>query len=97
MTFAQAVRVDTVRRTCTACPTQYEGQMADGRFFYFRYRHALAELGIGATLDDAVIETLGREIPAISYGDHPMDRQISEAEFHELFVQLLALREEPCG
>jgi hypothetical protein len=40
-------------QTCWACPEQYEGQLIDGQFFYFRYRFGCATLGVGRTLDEA--------------------------------------------
>jgi hypothetical protein len=41
-------------RTCTACPSQWEGTLEDGRSFYARYRWSSFGFGVGATLDDAV-------------------------------------------
>lgn len=92
MNFADAVQPGTVRRTCTACPTQYQGQMADGRWFYFRYRGGIADLGLGDTFDQAAEETFPRgQVPAISLGDR-WDGYLSEEEFREVFMRLLALR-----
>lgn len=79
--------------TCEACPTQYEGDLADGRRFYFRYRFARAMLGIGATDHDAVKETLTG--PFVHYGDPPYQGEIDEAEFKDLFMRLMREREDP--
>ena len=43
--------------TCEACPWQVEGQLEDGRRFYLRHRHCSMQLGVGATLEEAVRET----------------------------------------
>lgn len=48
--------------TCTACPLQVEGELLNGWCFYFRCRFDLAELGIGATPEDAVRATLPRVV-----------------------------------
>ena len=40
--------------TCSACPHQAEGELSDGRWFYFRARHECWELSIANTLDDAI-------------------------------------------
>lgn len=36
--------IKTSTMTCSACPVQIEGQLEDGRRFYFRYRYARAKL-----------------------------------------------------
>lgn len=82
------------RRTCSACPTQYEGTLVDGRTFYFRFRFARATLGVGATIDQAVCDPAET---CIGYGDHPMDGSIDEAEFQRLFVELMDLRADARG
>lgn len=52
-------RIVTIRCTCGACPTQYEGTLDDGNAFYFRYRWGFAEVGIAPTHDQAVEATFG--------------------------------------
>lgn len=41
-------------RTCFACPSQWEGELDDGRRLYVRYRHSWLNVGVGETADDAV-------------------------------------------
>jgi hypothetical protein len=41
-------------RTCTACPSQWEGRLEDGRHVYIRLRHGHGSIGIGDTKDEAV-------------------------------------------
>lgn len=67
-----------------ACPTQYEGSMRDGRRWYFRYRHGVAQLGIGATDDEAVEDSWGN---GIRLGDD-LDGCLDEDEFQDAFVSL---------
>lgn len=38
------------RVTCRGCPTQIEGRLVDGRWFYFRYRYGTARLGLSHSL-----------------------------------------------
>lgn len=38
------------RLTCAGCPTQIEGRLTDGRWFYFRYRYGTARLGLSVSL-----------------------------------------------
>lgn len=44
--------IRTARMTCSACPEQWEGELHDGRFFYFRYRFGRATLALGANRQD---------------------------------------------
>lgn len=81
--------VTTHRRTCSACPTQYEGTLTDGRTFYFRYRSGRAELGFGDGLDAAVEDSWVS--PSIGYGDR-LDGVADEDEFVALFLLLVAER-----
>ena len=61
--------------TCDACPHQVEGELSDGRWFYFRARHHHWELHIGKTLDDALDNNpiaQGQDPDGnLSYGDAP--------------------------
>ena len=44
--------------TCGACPFQVEGQLSDGREFYFRYRSSLLRIGVGETHQGAVHDAM---------------------------------------
>lgn len=84
--FAQIVSSYTL--TCHSAPTQYEGQLHDGRWFYFRYRFARAQLGIADTLNAAVEATVtGPAAVGVQYGDG-MAGHVDRQEFKELFVRL---------
>lgn len=54
--------VKNIIKTCTACPSQWEGHLEDGRMFYARYRYGYLTIEISkeptndvekAMLDDA--------------------------------------------
>ena len=73
------MRVKSYTVTCNACPHQAEGELDDGRWFFFWARRRHWEIGIGDTVDDAVgacqdDKPLARgEDPDgnLSYGDAP--------------------------
>lgn len=43
-----------LKKTCTACPSQWESILEDGRVIYARYRHGALRVGIGSDINDAV-------------------------------------------
>lgn len=65
--------------TCNACPHQAEGQLEDGRYFFFWARGFDWEVGIGDSVDDAVGScqdrnpfASGRDMDGnLSYGNAP--------------------------
>lgn len=46
--------VVSLTQTCSACPSQWEGQLNDGRWLYARYRWGHLSVGLGGSLDEAV-------------------------------------------
>lgn len=52
-----AGEVVEVEQTCTACPSQFEGRLANGAYFYARYRGARVRIGIA---DESVNNALDR-------------------------------------
>ncbi len=70
--------------TCESCPTQWEGQLRDGRYFYFRYRFGHATLAVGATAG----EVAGRRSVVMPIGDNlagTMDQDEYRATFLDLY------------
>lgn len=51
-------RLRTLRITCSACPTQWEGSTEDGKQFYARYRWGRLTWGFGNDIDAAVDASL---------------------------------------
>ena len=41
------IKLIELKRTCYACPSQWEGQTDDNRWVYFRYRHGYLRVEIG--------------------------------------------------
>jgi len=44
----------SAKRTCSFCPTQYEGETVDGRHVYVRFRWGYLAVYVGPTVDDAI-------------------------------------------
>jgi hypothetical protein len=53
----QEIVVTTLVRTCLRSPSQWQGQTSDGRVVYVRYRWGCLEIGIGTSLDDAILNS----------------------------------------
>lgn len=82
-TYNDIVEID--EKTCSACPTQWEGKLNDGRSFYFRYRWGGARLSVAETVDDAVG---GRGVNAHAAIGSGLDGVLNDDEYREVFVRL---------
>jgi hypothetical protein len=47
-------KVTSLKKTCIACPSQWEGTLDDGRALYVRYRWGGLSVGAGEDIDDAI-------------------------------------------
>lgn len=47
--------IKSLKQTCFAAPEQYEGVLDDGRIIYIRERHRRFRVGLGATLEEAIL------------------------------------------
>lgn len=79
--------------TCVACPEQYEGELVDGRAFYFRLRHGRAWLGAGVDQEHAADDAMVR--PPVPYGDSLTGAFESAEDRAAVFETLLAQLGEP--
>lgn len=87
--YNQIVENDT--QTCFACPTQYEGTLRDGRYFYFRYRYGWANLGVASESVDAAVEAAFRGSNGWSAGKgigDTLDGVLGWEEYRKVFVEL---------
>lgn len=67
--------IKSITQTCDACPSQWEGELDDGRFFYVRYRWGNLQLGIGK--DDSEAVRVSETIAALGDSlDGYLDEQI---------------------
>ena len=47
--------IKSLKQTCKACPSQWEGKTADGRFIYIRYRYGFLTVHVGDTPQESYI------------------------------------------
>ena len=70
MSNSNLPKVDSLYRTCIACPSQWEGNLEDGRIFYIRYRWGYFSASVSKAPSEEVSDALdGIEILGIQYGD----------------------------
>jgi len=55
------LEIKNIRKTCSACPTQWEGYLDDGRMFYIRYRYGRLAFRISETPTDNVYDAVSGE------------------------------------
>jgi hypothetical protein len=55
------MKILNMYRTCTACPSQWEGKLDNGNYIYIRYRWGNLFIGEGKTLDEAIGAIIIRE------------------------------------
>lgn len=80
------IKLINLKRTCHACPSQWEGQTNDNRWVYFRFRHGelRIELGqVGVDIDDDNFFNSADVIFSISVGG-PFDGYMTFEELKGL-------------
>jgi hypothetical protein len=63
------LRVVEIKKTCDACPAQWEGRDAEGRPVYVRYRWGYLWVGAGEKGEDIGGAIDGREVFGKQLGD----------------------------
>jgi len=53
--------VKNITQTCGACPSQWEGNLKDGRMFYARYRRGCLSIEISKEPTNDVYMAIGRD------------------------------------
>ncbi len=81
----------SLKRTTWACPTQWEGELEDGRTLYARCRHGELSVGIGAGPDAAVANGMSKDALC-----HDLVEE-APMSFEELRAHLHGLLELPEG
>jgi hypothetical protein len=87
-------KVIALKRTCLACPSQWEGSLADGRAVYARYRHGELTIGVGDDIDGAVRNA--RSDLAL-YAEEVGDGLDGFMSFEELKAKLRGVLKFPAG
>lgn len=85
-------RVVALKKTCFACPAQWEGTLEDGRTIYARYRGGALSVGIGDDLDEAIENGRTDQALFADYVGHALDGFM---DFEELRTYLYGLLEFP--
>jgi hypothetical protein len=78
------VNIISCERTCTACPSQWEGVCSDGRHIYVRYRWGCLTYGLGDTIEAAVDDSF--KCDGIETGES-MSGWMSNAEMQNVMLQ----------
>jgi hypothetical protein len=78
------INVISCKRTCTACPSQWEGVCSDGWHIYVRFRWGCLTYGLGDTIDAAVDDSFKRE--GVDFGT--MDGWMTNAEMQQAMLEL---------
>jgi hypothetical protein len=86
------LRLVTLKKTCIACPSQWEGTLNDGRAIYARYRYGELSVGVGNDVNEAVRNGMSDQA---LYADHIGDGLDGFMDFQELKVHLHGLLEFP--
>lgn len=78
------LKIESLKRTCIACPAQWEGKLVDGRMFYIRYRWGYLSVRISDNPTNQVGNAVrGEEILGINHGGG-YDGDMEEGEMLEL-------------
>lgn len=85
--------IKSARMTCWACPEQWDGELHDGRFFYFRYRWGRATLAIGPDLRSVqgvtgLGQVTGVDASMLEHGDRLRGCFATDDERSEVFARL---------
>lgn len=88
--------IKVARQTCAGCPDQWEGELHDGRHFYFRYRWGIASLALGPTRRDVAGIARAEQgsnvaVSVMRSGDYLSGMFDSDAERGETFRRLFGL------
>lgn len=81
-------KVVALKKTSLACPSQWEGELEDGRILYARYRHGELSVGVGDDIEEAVRN--GKSDQAL-YTSHIGDGLDGFMNFDELKIYLHGL------
>lgn len=80
------MKVKTIAKTCSACPSQWEGHLEDGRMFYARYRWGRLTVAVSdEPTDDVFVAVDGELAVDVMLGD-PYDGSLGYADLHSQMV-----------
>ena len=83
-------KIINVKHTSTACPSQWEATLSDGRMLYFRYRWGYLSVRISDEKTDDVMDAVdGKEIFGKELDKSGWDGQLSYKKLQELTKHLI--------
>ncbi len=83
------IAVELIEQTCGACPVQFEGELSDGRCFYFRARGGGWTFHIAATVGEAIAT------PPVAEGEDRHGGFMPAAVAESLILALATLNSKP--
>jgi len=86
------LKVIALKSTSIACPSQWEGNLEDGRAIYVRYRHGALSIGVGGDIGEAVRNSSSNHALFSEYVGDGLDGFM---DLEELKRHLYALLEFP--
>jgi hypothetical protein len=93
--------VVALTQTCLAVPSQWEGELDNGRSLYVRYRHGLLRVGVGEGLSEAIKNSAPETALHCERLGDQHDGVMSSEELHERlrgvleFADGLVVEEDP--
>lgn len=87
-------KVAALKKTCSACPSQWEGTLEDGRAIYAHYRYGELSVGVGDDVDKAIDNGMTDHALHVDYVGGGLDGFM---DFEELKAHLYGLLEFPTG
>lgn len=89
------MRLKSLKQTCEACPSQWEGKLSDGRKVYIRYRWGTLTVHVGETKAMSIEDTVATfPIASIIMGS-AMDGYLKEEDMLEMLSSLEAPKKSP--
>lgn len=85
------MKVRNIEQTCVACPSQWEGNLIDGRMFYARYRWGVLSVELSKELTTDVYKAIGED------GELIYDEQLGDSYDGTLEQAELIKIMEGCG
>lgn len=82
-----------IEQTCTTCPSQWEGRLEDGTYFYARYRGARVRIGLHPSSREGAIDAGINKNPHVEHRRTSVNRYdgyMAWDEIEPFFIKALA-------
>lgn len=79
------MKVVEIKRTCEACPSQWEGKLSDGRMIYVRFRWGSLNISVSPKPTDDIMDAVGGEhVFGTDLLGHPLDGYMEYSKLKEI-------------